>query len=114
MGLRKSKYLIRLVLILICFQFTAASFITVEPSDSSSHISLSASKVSKPISLSSLFEKTEKEEEEKERGFIVEVPDFSFFDYNQFASVQTRLRTGIISCHIQKPSLQRLNCVFLI
>jgi hypothetical protein len=114
MGLRKSIYLIRLVLLLICFQFTAASLVTVESVDSSSHISLAASKVSKPITLSSLFEKTEKEEEEKERGFVVDVPDFSFFNFNQFASVQTRLRTDIISCHIQKPSLQRLYCIFLI
>ena len=114
MSLRKSKYLIRTILILICFQFTAASFVSAEIGVSTSHIGLTAQKVSKPLSLSSLFEKTEKEGEEREKDFFVELPDFSLFNLSQFTSVRTVLRTDIISFHIQEPPLFELHCVFLI
>jgi len=114
MSLRKSKYLIRTILILICFQFTAASFVSAEIGASTSHIGFTAQKVSKPLTLSSLFEKTEKEGEEREKDFFVDLPDFRFFNFSQITSVQTALRTDIVSYHIQKPPLFELHCVFLI
>jgi hypothetical protein len=114
MSLRKSKFLIRSILILICFQFTAATFVSGEIATSSSHASFAAHKATKPISLSSLFEKSETEGEEKNKDFDDEVQDIRSFDFNRIISVQTHLGTDVISLHIRKPSLHGLHCVFLI
>lgn len=113
MGLRRSKYLIRTILILLCFQFTAASFVSVDYGSNVSHYAFTSQKLSKSLSLSSLFEKTEREGEEREKDFFVDLPDFKFFNFSQIASAQTVL-TDIVSYHIQKPPLFRLHCVFLI
>jgi hypothetical protein len=114
MGLRRSKYLIRTILILLCFQFTAASFVSVEPGSSVAHHSFTSQKLSKSITLASLFEKTEREGEERDEDFFVDLPDFRFYNFSQIASVPTVLRTDIVSFHIQKPPLFRLYQVFLI
>jgi hypothetical protein len=114
MGLRRSKYLIRTILILLCFQFTAASFVSVEVGTSVSHYAFTSQKLSKSLTLSSLFEKTEKEDEGREKDFFIELPDFNSFTFSQGSAVQTILRTDIVSFHIQEPPLFRLHCTFLI
>jgi len=113
MGLLKSNHLIRTLLIVFCFQFTVASFLSVEAVNGSAHNSFASHKLAKPLTLlSSLFEKTEKDEREKD--FVAEVQEFAPYNFNRFTPVQTILRTDIISYHIQKPPLFELHCVFLI
>jgi len=114
MGLRRSKFLIRAILVLICFQFGAAPFVSTEPGDNVPQLVFTSHKVSKQLTLSSLFEKTEKEGEERDKDFFVELPDFRFFNRSTLASIRTVLRTDIISHHIQEPPLFRLHCVFII
>jgi len=114
MGLRKSKYFIRTILLLLCFQFIAASFVSADVETSVSHYSFTSQKLSKTLTLSSLFEKTETEDEGREKDFFIELSDFRFFNFSQIASVQTALRTDIVSFHVQQPPLFRLHCVFLI
>lgn len=114
MRLRKSKLLIRTILLLICFQFTVATFVSAEVANSSSQISFTTHKLTKPVSLSSLFEKSETEGEEKNKTFAIEFQDITPFDLSRNTFVQTHLRTDIISQHIRKPSLHGLHCVFLI
>jgi hypothetical protein len=114
MGLRKSKHLIRTLLILICFQFTAAAVVSVEMDKSPAHNSFAAQKLSKPISISSLFEKTESENEENDKAVAVEYENFNFIFLDYLTPQQSVLRTDIVSFHIQEPSLFGLHCVFRI
>jgi hypothetical protein len=114
MSLRKSNYLIRTILILICFQFTATVVVSGEIEKGGSHTAYTSQKSSKTSSFESLFEKTERETEEKDKIFAVDLGEWDSNHLVQALISHTCLRTDIVSDHIQKPPLYRLHCIYLI
>jgi hypothetical protein len=115
MKLRKATYLIRALLIVLCFQFTAP-FVVASPieSNSSDHSFSSQKHASKPLTLSSLFEKTEKESEEERTKFESgPVQDLTLNYLVRLVSFQS-IRFSNVSSHLYKQPLFTLHCVYLI
>jgi hypothetical protein len=115
MGLRKATYLIRTLLVLISFQFTAPVVFAGQVEKDLTHFSISTQKQStKSFGLSTLFEKTEKEgEEERTKFSTVELRDIDLtFRVRSVAHQSFQLST--VSEHIQQSPLFRLHCVYLI
>jgi len=116
MSIRKSIMLVRLLLLAICFQFAAPAVVTAEVLKDPAHISFASQKqTSKPLSISSLFEKTESEGEEERTKFeAVELHDISLTFQLRSAFDQSLFESSIISAHSYQQPLFRLFCVFLI
>lgn len=119
MRLRTSKYLIRTALILICFQFIGTAFVS-QPGESETLMTNSTSfhKLSVHSSLASiLFEKEEKEAEEKDENlnaFTAELFDFTLSYTNRISASQITEPFHTISGHLEEPPLFTLHCIFLI
>jgi hypothetical protein len=117
MALRTSKYLIRSVLILFCFQLLGAIFISQAGEE---HVAITdgvvLQKHSPPSTLNSLFEKTEKETEEEKHDklFAFALIDFSASFCERLFSIRYPLQFSTASQHAQEPSLRVLHCTFLI
>jgi hypothetical protein len=82
--------------------------------NSTDHTLASQKHASKPISLSTLFEKTEKEGEEERTKFESEVfQDLTLSYLVRLVSFQT-IRFSNVSSHLDQQPLFRLHCVYLI
>jgi hypothetical protein len=117
MILRKSIVLIRLLLIVICIQFTAPSTLAVPFTDAGDEQGtiLPIKKAGKPLSPSSLFEKTEtKEKGERFKFHAVEIEDFSISCHFRSQICQVCCTNNPVILYGHQPPLFRLHCVFLI
>lgn len=117
MRLRSSKYLILAVLVLFCFQLLAGILVSASLGQAESyHHNISFQKHHSTSSLISLFEKTEKENEEEERDKSLSVPlhDFTISFSERLFSLRSPLQFNAISQHAQEPSLRVLHCTFTI
>lgn len=119
MRLRTSKYLIRTALLLICFQFVAPAFVMEsDASETVHHYGATLHKQAVHSSLSSiLFEKEEKEAEEKDSGknvFSVALFDFAVSYSSRISASQVTVPFHSISGHLREPALFTLHCIFLI
>jgi hypothetical protein len=117
MILRKSIVLIRLLLIVICIQFAAPSALAAPFTDAGNEHGtlLPIKKAGKPLSPSSLFEKTEtKEKGERFKFYAVEIEDFSISCHFRSQTFQACCTNSPIVLYGHQPSLFRLHCVFLI
>ena len=115
MNLRKATYLIRALLIAVCFQFMAP-VVVASPVERilSDHSLTSHKQASKPLSLSSLFEKTENEGEEERTKFeSVALEDLTLTHLVRLVSFQS-IYSDNISTHLLQQPLFRLFCVYLI
>jgi hypothetical protein len=117
MPLRKAIFLIRLLLIVICIQFTAPAVMAM-PLSTGAHTQgtfVPFKKASKPLSTSSLFEKTETEGEGERLKFeAVEIEDISISCYFRSQTFQSPCTDGPIILYGHQQPLFRLHCVFLI
>jgi hypothetical protein len=115
MELRKATYLIRALLIVVCFQFTAPVIVANPLEKNSSEYSISSQKqASKPLTLSSLFEKTEKEGEEERTKFeAVALEDITLTNLVRLVSFQS-IQFNNVSSHLHQQPLFTLHCVYLI
>ena len=115
MGLRQSKYLIRTVLILISFQFFASAFVTEATQEGSIHFSSTIHKQSAhSLTFASLFEKNEKEGEERDKSLTVDVQDLTSSYFDRINAFRATFHFNTVSQHIQEPPLFRLHCRFII
>lgn len=117
MGIRTSKYLIRSALILFCFQLLGTIFVSQEGEEQvTATQGVVIQKHSAPSSLTSLFEKTEKETEEEkhDKFFAFALIDFSASFCERLFSIRYPLQFSAASQHAQEPSLRVLHCTFLI
>lgn len=117
MILRKAIFLIRLLLIVICIQFTAPAVMAM-PLTAGGHEQgtfVPIKKTGKPLSTSSLFEKTETEGEGERLKFdAVEIEDISASCHFRSQTFQSPCTNGPIVLYGHQPPLFRLHCVFLI
>jgi hypothetical protein len=117
MTLRKAIFLIRLLLIVICIQFTAPAVMAV-PLASGGHTQgnfVPVKKAGKPLTASSLFEKTETEGEGERLKFdAVEIEDFSISCHFRSQTFKSLCAIGPIILYGHPQPLFRLHCVFLI
>lgn len=117
MTLRKAIFLIRLLLIVICIQFTAPAVMAM-PLSTGGHEQgtfIPIKKAGKPFSASSLFEKTETEGEGERLKFdAVEIEDISISSYFRSQTFQSPCTKGPVVLNGHQQSLFRLHCVFLI
>jgi hypothetical protein len=118
MRLRTSKYLIRTALILFCFQFIGPAFVA-QPSGTEiiSDITTFHKQVAHSALASILFEKTEREAEEEDAGFVAfngELFDFTVSYSNRISASQITQPLHTISGHLEEPPLFTLHCIFLI
>lgn len=116
MSLRTSKYLIRTVLILFTFQFFAPAFLEAPAEHTTHHFQHAFHKhESQPFSFASLFEKTEKEnEEERDKSLAVEIFDIAIANLGRISASQEIPNLQTVSQHIQEPLLINLYCVYQI
>ena len=117
MSLRSSKILIRLVLILITFQFLSSAFLsTAQDSGASGTHKAFLPQIQKSISPSLFIEKTE-EEREGERDKLV---SFELIDFNFSATIFAEIHTPQFTFvdHEEQfdahPPLFKLHCVYII
>lgn len=117
MPLRKAIFLIRLLLLVICIQFTAPAVMAM-PLSTGAHTQgtfVPIKKASKPLSTSSLFEKTETEGEGERLKFdAVEIEDISVSCYFRSQTYQSNGTASPTICYGYQQPLFRLHCVFLI
>lgn len=116
MSLRTSKYLIRISLFFIAFQFVAPAFFT-EPIEEDSYYTAATfhKHTQHSLTCSSLFEKTEKESEEEDTKHIIPtLLDFSVSYFNRISASQVIKNAYNVSRHLQEPLLFDLHCVYLI
>jgi hypothetical protein len=115
MKLRKATYLIRALLIVVCFQFTAPLVVASSIEKSHADHSLTSQKhASKPLTLSSLFEKTEKEGEEERTKFEAEALQDLTLHYRVRLTSFNKIHFGNVSSHLYQQPLFTLHCVYLI
>jgi 5,10-methylenetetrahydrofolate reductase len=115
MKLRKATYLIRALLVAICFQFTAPVVVAGPIEENSTHHVIASQKhASSPLSLASLFEKTEKEGEEERTKFeAVAIQDLALTFRVRLFSFQS-IHFNSVSSHLYQQPLFTLHCVYLI
>lgn len=115
MRLRKATYLIRALLIAVCFQFTAPVIVAGPLEQNTTHHSIASQKhTSNPLTLSSLFEKTEKEGEEERTKFeAVALEDITLAHLVRLVSFQS-IHFNTVSSHLYQQPLFALHCVYLI
>lgn len=115
MKFRRATYLIRALLLVVCFQFTAPLVVASPIEKNFSDSSLASQKhASKPITLSSLFEKTEKEGEEERTKFEAEAHNDIALNYLVQVVLFNKAQVSNISSHLYKQPLFALYCIYLI
>lgn len=116
MRLRTSKYLIRTVLILISFQFIAPAFVSSAAEQESFHFETTLQKhINHSVSLSSVFEKTETEnEEERDKTCNVQLLDITVLHSTRVSASQKIIHQHNVSLHLEALTLFDLHCVYLI
>jgi len=115
---RTSKYVIRIALILLAFQFIAPAFFTIGGEQNFSYTYSSATlhkSGHQSLTICSLFERTENEvEEEFGKLFTAELLNFSISYNNRIAASQAIAHSYNAFSRIQQPALTDLYCIYLI
>ncbi len=117
MAIRTSKYLIRSVLILFCFQLLGVIFVSQESEEQISfEQGVIFQKHSNPSSLTSLFEKTENETEEEKHDKIkaIEILDLLICYTGRISASQSSQKFQSVSQHIQELPLFDFFCTYRI
>ncbi len=117
MTLRKAIFLIRLLLVVICIQFTVPA-VMASPLTNRGHLwgtFVPVKKAPKPLSASSLFEKTESEGEGERLKFeAIELEDISVSSSFRSETYHSIYCICPAISPAQHQPLFRLHCVFLI
>jgi hypothetical protein len=115
MHLRKATYLTRILLVLICFQFTSPVLVAGSVEKKSEELSITPHKhPAKPVNFSTLFEKDEKEGKEERTKFTTIPLQNISLTYRVRLTTYQAFHLTTVSAHVHQPPLFRLHCIYLI